>query len=248
MKKNPLVSIIIPYFKKRSYIDKTLKSIISQTYKKYEILIIYDDLDLKDYFYLKNRYKNKKNIKVLKNKKNLGAGYSRNEGIIKSKGKYIAFIDADDLWNKNKLQFQTIFMEKKDIQISHTSYKIIYNDKTIGYRVAKELKFQNILTSCDIGLSTVMIRKKLLSRFKFPNIKTKEDYVLWLKILKTGIKIYPIKRQLASWRKVKFSLSSSVVQKLHDGYLVYRVYLKYSILRSFYNLMLLSLNFLIKNT
>ena len=119
MKKNPLVSIIIPYFKKRSYIDKTLKSVIAQTYKKYEIIIIYDDINLQDYFYLKRKYIKKKNIKILINKKNLGAGYSRNKGIINSRGKYIAFIDSDDLWHKNKLQYQIKFMENNNILISH---------------------------------------------------------------------------------------------------------------------------------
>ncbi len=246
MKKNPLVSIIIPYFKKRSYIDKTLKSVIAQTYKKYEIIIIYDDINLQDYFYLKRKYIKKKNIKILINKKNLGAGYSRNKGIINSRGKYIAFIDSDDLWHKNKLQYQIKFMENNNILISHSSYNIICDNKIIGHRIAKKLNFKKILTSCDIGLSTVIIKKNLLLKFKFPNIKTKEDFVLWLKILKSGLNIYPIKQKLSSWRKVKSSLSSNSLQKLYDGYLVYRVYLKYSVLRSFYNLMLLSLNYLLK--
>ena len=92
-----LVSVIIPYFKKRKFFLTTLKSVLNQSYKNFEIIIVYDDEDLSEYNFLKKVIKNKKKIKLFKNKKNLGVGLSRNYGIKKSKGKYIAFIDADDL-------------------------------------------------------------------------------------------------------------------------------------------------------
>ena len=99
-----LVSIIIPYYKKKSYIEQTLKSILKQKYKYFEILIIYDDNSKKDLPFLKTLKKKDKRIKLFINKKNIGAGMSRNKGIKLSKGKYIAFIDADDLWHPQKLK------------------------------------------------------------------------------------------------------------------------------------------------
>ena len=180
-----LISIIIPYYKKRYYIRQTLQSILKQNYKNFEILLIYDDEDQTDLVLLKKLSKNDKRIKLIVNKKNIGAGMSRNKAIKLSKGNYIAFIDADDIWHRNKLQQQISFMKKNQINLCHTSYYIVNrNNKKIGLREAKELKFKSLLKSCDIGLSTVMVKKKLLKNNFFPNLKTKEDYVLWLKLTK----------------------------------------------------------------
>ena len=87
----PLVSVIIPYFNKKNYIKDAVKSVLNQTFKNIEIIIIYDDENLSDYYYLIDEYKNIKNIKILKNIKNIGAGLSRNVGIKKSNGEIIAF-------------------------------------------------------------------------------------------------------------------------------------------------------------
>lgn len=132
-----LISVIIPYYKKKKYISETLNSIINQSYKKYEIIIIYDDEDLDEFIFLKNIIKKNKKIKLIKNKKQIGAGNSRNRGISFLKGKYIAFIDADDLWKKDKLKIQLDFMIKNKICISHTSYEIFNKNKVLTCRIAK---------------------------------------------------------------------------------------------------------------
>ena len=98
-----LVSVIIPYYKKRQYIDRSIKSVLNQKYKKFEIIIVYDDQLINDLLYLKEIKKKDSRIRIIINKKNIGAGLSRNKAIKIAKGKYIAFIDADDLWNSNKL-------------------------------------------------------------------------------------------------------------------------------------------------
>lgn len=242
-----LVSIILPYYRKKKFISKTIHSIINQTYKNFELLIIYDDTDKSDLSFIKKIKKNDKRIKLIINKNNMGAGHSRNIGIKKAKGKFIAFIDSDDIWKKEKIMTQLKVMKEKKCNISHTSY-LIMNEKSqvIGKRIAKDLDWFDLQYSCDIGLSTSMIRTQILNKIKFPSIKTKEDYVLWLRLTKKGNKIVSIKKPLVYWRKLKNSLSSSTTTKLINGYKVYRIYLKQSVIKSIFSLFNLSINYLRK--
>ena len=103
--KKDFVSIIIPYFKKREFFLESFNSAYNQTYKKKEIIIIYDDIDLSDLDFIKKIVKNKKNPYLYKNKKNQGAGQSRNFAIKKSKGEFLAFIDSDDIWKKRNYNY-----------------------------------------------------------------------------------------------------------------------------------------------
>lgn len=243
------VSVIIPYFRKKNYIKKTLLSILKQTFKKFEVLIIYDDSEKSDLTFIKTLLKLDKRIKLIINKKNLGAGLSRNIGILKAKGKYISFIDADDIWKKNKLRLQIKFMENNNYQISHTSYVIAnMENKVLEFRKAKNfIKLKDLLYSCDIGLSTVMVKKTVFSnKFKFPKLQTKEDFVLWLKILKKNIKIIGINKNLASWHLTENSLSSSTIQKIKDAFLVYFQHMNFNPIKSIYYTLVLSINFIKK--
>jgi len=140
-------------------------------------------------------------------------------------------------------------MKKKKLSASHTSYKITNSrNKFLGYRTARDLDYKNLLKSCDIGLSTVIVKKKILyeNNIYFADLKTKEDYVLWLKILKLGIKFYGLQILLTTRKKVKNSLSSSNLQKIKDSYLVYKKYMRFSFLKSLFSVFQLSLFFLWK--
>ena len=244
-----LVSIIIPYFKKKDYILDAINSILNQTYQNFEIIIVYDDIDKSELSLIYKIQKVDKRIKVLINKKNLGAGLSRNYAIKNSKGKYIAFLDADDIWNVKKLKKQVNIMEQKNLSITHTSYEILdKNDNHTNIRLAKNLDYKKLLKSCDVGLSTVMIKKDLFNKKnKFSNMKTKEDYVLWLLLTKSGYIFYSIKEILTYWRISQNSLSSHVLRKLIDGFNVYYKYMKFSFIKSIFLLIQLSLNYLWKN-
>ena len=245
--KNILISVIIPYYKKKNYIYSTLKSALNQSHKKIEVIIIYDDQDLSDFDHLKQIIKADKRVKIIINKKNQGVSISRNKGIKVSKGKFIAFLDADDIWNKNKLKFQLNFMRKNKCLISHTDYKIINSkNKIVGYMgVKKKLSYNDLIFSCDIGLSTVMISKKLKSKALFPNMITKEDYILWLKLSKR-FNIYGIQKNLGSWRKSDPSLSY-FWQKIKDAFTLYSKYEKFNLFKSLFFVLLLSLNFIKKS-
>ena len=140
-------------------------------------------------------------------------------------------------------------MKQNNFQISHTSYKIINeNGQTLGLRKSKNFNnYKDILTSCDIGLSSVLIQKNLITdEIKFANLKTKEDFVLWLKLLKSGFEIGSLEEILMTWRKTEGSLSSSIIQKLKDGYKVYNYHMNYNFIKSIYLLINLSINYLKK--
>ena len=248
MNKLPYVTIIIPYKNNLDYLFTALKSIFKQSYKNFKILIIYDDEDKSDLSKIKKFFnsatiKREISFKIIVNKNSLGAGYARNVGIKKSKTKYIAFLDSDDIWAKNKLKIQVNFMEKNNILFSHTSYYVINkNNKIISSRFAKnKIIFQNLITSCDIGLSTVILKSSFLNKNKlfFPRIKTKEDYVLWLKIVKKIKIIKGLAIKLTYYRKTKGSLSSNKLISLINGYKVYRDYMNYGVIKSLIYLFIL---------
>ena len=243
-----LVTIIIPYYKKKKFFKKTIKSVIKQTHQNFEVILIYDDVDKAELPFVKFTLRKINNVKIIINKRNLGAGYSRNIGIKKSKTRLISFLDSDDTWHKDKLKKQIKFMKKNKIDFSFTDYSIIdKNEKKIKtIKSPKIIKYQNLLLSCDIGLSTVMVNSRLLKKEKFPNLKTKEDYLLWIKLSKKKIKMLGINETLASWRQTNNSLSSSITQKLKDAFLVYSYHLKFNFLKSLILVFLLSVNSLTK--
>jgi len=255
MEKIPYVTIIIPYKNNLKYLFPAIKSIFRQSYNNYKIIIIYDDDDKSDLNKIKNFLKiinkKKKSVEIVVNQKSLGAGYARNIGIKKSKTKYIAFLDSDDLWTKNKLKTQVHFMEKNKQVFSHSSYFVINSkNKIISKREAKpEITFDQLIKSCDIGLSTVVVNLYFIKKYSlyFPKIETKEDFVLWLKILAKIKIIKGINKKLSYYRKVNNSLSSNKLRSFINGYKVYKKYMRYNFIKSIYYLFILSINSLKKN-
>ena len=249
MKNNFLVSIIMPYYKKELYVGESIQSILNQSYRNFELILINDDIENKNFI---NKIPNlDQRIKLIHNEKNLGAGLSRNKGILLSKGEYIAFCDSDDLWKKNKLELQLKFMKELNLNFTFTSYDIIdEKNKLIKIRKAPNfVNFKKLRNSCDIGLSTIIAKRNIFdgNKYQFNNFKTKEDYVLWLKFAEAGIEMKGLDQNLTSWRKTKNSLSSSIFFFFLDGYRVYRVHLGYSRFKSLFYLIILSINFVLKN-
>ena len=221
-----LVSVIMPYYNKKNFFLKSINSVLNQTHSKLEIIIIYDDQNRNDLEYIKNCIKNDSRVKIIFNDKNKGAAYSRNKAISIARGEYVAFLDCDDFWEINKIEVQLNFMLTNDYDFSHTTYRVInYNEKIIGtIKAKKRLKYRELLKSCDIGLSSVILKRNLLSNMKFPDLKTKEDFVLWLSLAKKSVNLAGFDKPLMFWRSTSNSLSSSTLQKLRDAFKVYYVY------------------------
>ena len=250
MKKKPLISIVVTYYKKKKFIKKTLNSILNQSYKNYEIIFVYDDEDKEDLQYIKKLIRLFKKKKLIINKKNLGVAKSRNIAMKFCKGKFISFIDSDDCWIKNKLDNQLRFMINKKLQFTFTSFNVVdYKNKIIAVRnVYKDPKYKDLIKTNFIGLSTVMFDKKILNVMKFPDLTTQEDFALWLKLLKKGYKLSHFKKNLSSWRKTKNSLSSNLIQKIKDAFILYYKFENKNLTLSIYSVIVLAYNKLKKLT
>ena len=233
-----LVSVIIPYFNDELNINKSVSSALNQTYKNLEIIIV-DDENTKNSLVVLKKYKKKKNIKIIRTKYNSGVALARNKGIEKSKGKLIAFLDSDDYWNKNKLMEQVNAFKNNNIDICYTNYSGFVDNNKIKYKIRspKRMNFNKFLRECPISCSSVVIKKKILSKHKFKKLKTKEDYLLWLELSKKKYKFFGLDKFLSFYRIRDNSLSALHFNKLFSAYKIYSYYLKFNL---FFSLMLIS--------
>lgn len=248
----PLVSIITPMFNSETFISETLNSVINQTYQNWELLLI-DDGSTDTTIEIVNQFLSKfHNIKLLQNKANLGAAISRNKGIEASLGNYIAFLDADDLWKPEKLEIQIEFMQTENSYVCFSSYEQIDEaGKPLNnsIKALPELTYQKLLKSNYIGNLTGMYNVEVLGKIKAPNLRKRQDWLLWLAaIKKSGKPAKSIPQSLAYYRVRKDSISSNKINLLKYNYLVYRKGLGFSMLKSgYYMLIFLYEHFFVKS-
>ena len=231
----PLVSIITPLYNSEKYIAETIESVLAQTYSNWEMIIV-DDCSKDNSTKIVEEYQKKdRRIKLYQNEINKGVSYTRNRSIDIAQGKYIAFLDSDDLWKKEKLEKQINFMEQNNIVLSYTAYEKINEDgsKRGEIRVPEKLDYKELLKNCLIGFLTAIYRKEELKNFKFINSKA-EDYIFWLSILKKIEYAYGINEILASYRVLNNSRSSNKIDIVKFHWKIYRKIEKLSLLRSIY--------------
>ena len=245
---NNRVSVIMPYYNKRNYFLDSINSVLNQTYINLEILIIYDDQKKDDLEYIKGCIKKDSRAKIILNDKNRGVAFSRNKAISVAQGEYIAFLDCDDYWETNKIEVQMDFMLTHGYDFSYTTYQVVNKDGKIVDKITarEKLGYNELLKSCDIGLSSVILKRKLLRDIKFPELKTKEDFVLWLSLAKKSVNLFGLNKSLMFWRQTPNSLSSSILQKLKDAFKVYYLYEKKNFFYSIYCVIRLSTYALLK--
>lgn len=229
----PLVSIITPSYNSKEFIGETIESVLNQTYKNWEMLIV-DDYSTDNSFEIIKKYTQKDSrIKYFKNKKNRGPAISRNIGIEIAKGKYIAFLDSDDFWDKEKLKYQIEFMERNKLLITHTDYfftnskgeiiKKINTSEVINYK--KLLKGNQFKTMC------MVISSEFIKKFKIPTIEH-EDYAIFLDLLRTGIESVKISKSFGMCRLREESLSSNKIKSVIWTWKIYRNYEKFGLIKS----------------
>lgn len=230
-----LVSVVIPAYNAEKYIEKTVRSVLRQTYANFEIVIVDDCSTDQSYACIQELAKEDKRIRYYQNEKNAGVSITRNTAIAKAKGKYIALLDADDLWVETKLEKQVELLRKTKAQIVYCSYAFIdENDQEIlkPFLVPEETTYDAMLGKSVISCSTAMIERRLFDTYKFETDVYHEDYVLWLKMLRDNVKAVGDTQVLAYYRLMEGTRSANKINSAIKRWQVYRKSMKMPLAKS----------------
>ena len=236
-----MVSIITPTYNSSKYIEETIQSVLNQTYTNWELLIT-DDCSSDNTIQIIEAYQAKdKRIKLFRLETNSGAAVARNNSIAKSKGRFIAFLDSDDLWHFSKLENQLSFMGQ-EIDFCFTAYQYmdeysVRKNKTVDSLQSGSFSYQDMLKKkATLGCSTVILRKKSFDDLNMPLIRTGQDYAMWLKILKSGTNAFVLNKVLTFYRITPNSISRNKLKKAKRQFFIYREIENLSFLTSSYYL------------
>jgi len=221
---NELVTIVMPVYNNGDFAVRAIKSVEAQTYDHWELIIVDDcSSDTSLDMLLEVEGTNSK-ISVIASAINLGAGGARNVALEKGRGRYIAFLDADDYWYPEKLGKQLCFLNKESLGICHTSYSIIDEDDNIlpgGVQASPLVNLKKYMLTTEIGMSTAVVDRNRTGYFLLDLIRTRQDTKLWLKLLASGNQSCGIAEVLASYRVRKGQISGNKLKMLKKTFDVF---------------------------
>ncbi len=223
----PLISVVVPVHNAAPFIEETVASVLAQTEGDFELLLVEDASSDGSPEIMKRLEKTDERIRVIINHGTHGAAYARNLGSASSKGRYLCFLDADDIWLPEKLEEELDFLRKKDAAFVFTAYEFAdKNGKGTGryVRVPEMLDYEHALSRTVIFTSTVMFDMEKLSKdhVKMPYIKS-EDTACWWKILGSGVTAFGLDKSLVLYRRAGESLSSNKIEAVKRIWYLYRV-------------------------
>lgn len=230
-----LVSIITPSYNSAKYITEAIQSVQKQTYRNWEMIIV-DDCSSDNTVSLVEQFiEDDHRIHLLKLNKNSGAGVARNTAINEAKGKYIAFLDSDDLWKPEKLSKQIEFMNEKKIPFTFSFYDCINEEgKPLNVRVEapKNLNYYKLFFCNFVGNLTGIYDTDYFGKIAISSIRKRQDWMVWLTILKQIRVAHPYPESLAFYRVRQDSISASKVKLLKHNYTVYRQFHLLNVIQS----------------
>lgn len=245
------VSIITPTYNSEKFIESTANSVLNQTFKDWEWIIV-DDLSkdgTRDY--LKTLQNKDSRIKCVFLEQNSGSGIARNKAIELASGTYLAFLDSDDIWTDKKLEIQVDFMKKNNYAFSHTSHGFINEN---GQKVRNTFHVSNVpvtysmlLKKNEIGCLTAMFNQKIIGKMYMPDLRRKQDYALWLSILRKGYPSYPLDIETAFYRLHENSATSSKLNLIGKHWLFLKEYEKMNWVNSTFYTICWGLNGILKH-
>ena len=245
----PFVDIILPVYNSENFISKTIDSILNQKYKNWRLMIVDDKSQDNTFKVIKKKYSKyikRKRFFLYQNLKNQGQSYSRNFLLKKVSSNYIAFIDSDDIWRKNKLYEQIDFMEKKKYNFTFTDYQILKDNKKI--KIAKapiSFNYNNFVRNTHIATSTIILTRKAIGQLNFPNIRLCEDYLFKCNLLKK-FTAFKLAKANTYYRIRKDSLQSYRLKVLYTVWKINKNFNNMCLFQNLLSLFFISLNSLKK--
>lgn len=243
------VDIVLPNYNSYPFIEETIKSIINQTFTNWELFIVDGNSNYETQEILK-KYEKYENIKVLWLKKNKRAGFCRNLALRNSRSEYVAFIDSDDIWEKDKLLKQLTFMEKNKYLFTYTNYSAFKDsNKSNDFKAILPpalFSFEKFIKNTSIGTSTMIIKKSAIGNVKFSDTKICEDYFFKCQILKKVNYAHCLPESLTRYRIRKNSLQSKKIRNLYWIWYINKNYNHLSFVKNLLSVICISINSLKK--
>lgn len=241
MTASELISIIMPAYNSSAVLSESIKSVQSQTHSNWELLIT-DDCSTDDTQAVIERFAREDlRIRYFRLLKNSGAAVARNTSLSHANGRFIAFLDADDLWLPEKLEWQLSFMRKEGSAFSFTGYSIILKNGSLSKKVIdsgtpQAIRYKDLLKkTCTVGCSTVMLDRTRFREIQMDNIRVGQDYALWLKLLRTsGETAHNLRIRLAAYRISRGSVSRNKLKKALRQWQIYRQLERVPLMKAFY--------------
>lgn len=235
-KTGDFVSVIIPAYNTERFIGITLDSVMGQTHQNWEAIVIDDCSTDHTAEVIQNYMKQDDRIKYHKLERNSGPAVARNKAVELANGKYLAFLDSDDIWFPEKLTTQIHFMKQNGYPFTCTSYiKVNENGEFLNQTIkAIRRRNYNELLKANAGNSTVIYDAAQLGKIKIPDIKKRNDYVMWLKVIKKAHWLYGLEKPLSSYRVRPDGISSNKTSLVRYHWIVYREIEKLPLIKSVY--------------
>jgi len=247
---NLKVSIITPVYNSAKFIEETIESVQNQTYTNWEMIFVDDGSKDNSVEIIKNYQQGDERIRLYILDKNSGSGVARNKAILESKGEIIAFLDSDDIWVKEKLEKHVAFMVEKDAAFSHSSYGFIDEKGEIikkTYHVSNvPVTYKKLLKRTEISCLTAMYDVRKTGKQYMPELMRKQDYGLWLSILKLGFNSIPLDQELAFYRQRRNSATSNKFKLILKHYYFLNKTQELSVFKSIYYTLYWGVNGIIK--
>ncbi|MGX7348645.1 glycosyltransferase family 2 protein [Dolosicoccus paucivorans] len=221
----PLISVITPVYNAQEFIQETIESVQNQTFQQWEMILVNDQTPDNSVALIEELMQNDPRLKLIHLPENGGAAVARNAGLDEARGRYVAFIDSDDVWHPQKLEKQLEFMQENQYDFTYTNFALMTEEGDIRkdrVNLPLELGYYDLLKNTSIACSTVMIDRQKVGPFQMPLVRKGQDTATWLMLMRErGVKAYGLNEVLNYYRQVQGSISSNKFGALKRTWYLY---------------------------